>query len=1279
MNKFHSTVNRSLVPTILAIIAISAQGTTAFGQATVEPISQPTDTLAPYVLERTSLEPRAGSQEEGGTLAYRPWFENGAWTGDLIQYEITAAGVRIARDDIGRYPRDGQDWRGTNPLWSARYVFPDYVAYDEADETLPSWTCVEEAEALTYWQYRNVFTMGAPGVETDFFWNTLNDAQQAAVDSGIHARQTEIGFEGLQVDPFASGILNFVRGDRSRERCKTDGIYRWRFSLLGAIINSRPAYVPVRYIPLSGGTEEVNGLVVVGANDGMLHGFSAADGTEQFAYIPSMLLDKLGALRVSPYTPTYFVDGELRHENIAGTGGSRHIVAGGLGAGGKGFFVIDVTDPKTPSVSRELSGRSAPHIDPAIVYDEIGYIHGRPTIAKLPDENWYVVSGNGYDSTTEQAQLVLIQLNSDGTAAGTTSFINTDATPGNGLSAPSLVDTNSDGFADVAYAGDLQGNLWRFNLATRTSTKLFAAGATKPITVEPDIARHPDTGQGFMVYFGTGSLLSGTDALSTDPQTMYGIWDRGDGATVLPGQLVTQQLGTQTLTWTVPQEGNLCGTLNITESVSTVRFVINPQSPDWTTTNPDLGWQVDMPRAGERLIGHPQIRAERVQFITTNPYDMADPDRMADDASGSWILQLDLATGGNATIPRALFDLNNNCTLDTGDGTPETLTVGGVTIDAGTFPVGVNLGPFNIAQPAFARVLFNTDLKSVIDGVYINALQQPLDEPPDAPATGPLDVMTDSPLNTPAGEGLRHSFVDRNNPIEYMVEPTKSPFASRPFPEASGPTKPFLRKDGAGGRVDGHSFGYLQHHGVQYVDFFDLEPRRGKTRLDAGATFIENDKYLPIVLESDGNGNIFIDENGNTKLRISQQELNKVTEVGIDQANDEFIVVVSNADLSRENELTIGCRSWPVYDYQTDFMEAYRAGNLMAYLSNNNLIFTLDEILNDTGCDNPTLRITPTERIGAQDATMGTLPGCVNNTDHYEAPKDTTVRDDYLFTRKRILDTDGYVVGDAVENDLYSVDPHITAPPPGNKSNLTGYRWRNGALTVQLLAVPDFRLQDVGLPEAPGTEEGVDFGWGGIYAKAFEITTETEGNKTEDVVVPVSTADNGMIYELSMYWHWGDMARFQTQGVGGPVVPICYGTTNYVPSIARETEWFTPGKYADLTKAFADNEALQAEYATLIALLQSGQENLDDAVIRLQEILSQNPRIDDYHRLRHYVPNSKQLQDRHLLAIDGGGTIDLAVDGTPVDVVDIERDLLPSLGPNYQLGRRSWIDLVPEE
>jgi hypothetical protein len=1216
--------------------AASLLSVSAFGQATVDPDTQPFMTLAPYVLKSSNLEPRIGN-EEGGTRAYRPWFENGAWTGDLIEYDIDKDGVRQIRDDIGRYPRDGEFWRGDQVLWSARYSFPDYQWYSQVEELDPLWECTEE-NAL-YWQTRDIFTV-QDGNKIDFLWNALSAGQQSVLDSATHTQQSVAGFEALQDDPYASEILNFVRGDRSNERCKELGTYRWRFSVLGAIVNSRPVYVPA----------DADGLVVVGANDGMLHGFSAADGSERFAYVPSMLLDKVGMLRLSPYQPTYFVDGELRYSDIGTLETPRHIVAGGLGAGGKGLFVLDVTTPDAPGVVLELAGANGGHIGGSND-SRIGHIHGRPTIARLPvggASAWFAVSGNGYDSTTGTAQLVMIPL--EGTP--TPQYMATDATAGNGLSAPALLDATGNGVVDYAYAGDLQGNLWRFNFNDGTVMKLFAAGANKPITVEPDIARHPDTLDGFMVYFGTGSLLSAADVEVTGEQTIYALWDRGGTTTIPADRLVTQSLATGTVTWPIPQEDNYCGTPSGETAQATVRFVNNQQTMSWTGTNPNLGWQVHLPRTGERLLGRPQVRAERIQFITTNPYDMADPGRSAEAAAGSWILQLDLATGGNALDPRALFDLNKNCTLDDGDGAPSNLTLGTATIAAGTYPVGVNLGAYNIAQPAFARVRYNATLRSVVDGVYINALQLPQPDLPADAAHGPLDVMTDSP------GGPAHRDV--------WPEPAKQPFDLREFPEASGPTKPYIWHDGLGHRVDGHSFGYNQHHGVDYVDFFDLEPQRGTWRLDIGAVYKDTDgTYKPIG------------------PRESEQELNRVTEVGIDP-EQRFIAVIANADLSSENEIQIGCRTWPVYEYQTMMMQHLRrpAAERMAALAADGLIFTLDGSYNPirpaggAECAEPTLRITPTDRIGKLDATIATLPGCVNNTDRYAGSAPNA-----HITRKPVLNTDGtFNTGDAA--GLYTDNPHATPNREGQ-----GYRWRNGALTVQLLAVNSdntaaFTLQDANhLPTRNGIE-GEDLGFGGAYAKAFTISGNNvvPVNNYSTFPPPAGAIHNGMLYELSMFWHWGDMTRFQQQGVGNPVTAFCYGASgNVAPSLMYETEWFTPGAYQQLTEGFT--EELQQEYLNLLDLLKSDNPDVvQAALVKLAEMFAANPNIADYHRLRHYVPNSKQLQEHHLIAIDRGGlSLDLAVDGTPGEVVDIERDLLPSLGPNYQPGRRSWIDLTPEQ
>jgi type IV pilus assembly protein PilY1 len=97
----------------------------------------------------------------------------------------------------------------------------------------------------------------------------------------------------------------------------------------------------------------------------------------------------------------------------------------------------------------------------------------------------------------------------------------------------------SDGTIDAVYAGDLLGNIWRWDV-TATSTayptpiKLAAltdssiAAKPQPITARPLVEVHPNLNKRF-VLVGTGRLLDSSDIASTQPQTFYAITD-GSGA-----------------------------------------------------------------------------------------------------------------------------------------------------------------------------------------------------------------------------------------------------------------------------------------------------------------------------------------------------------------------------------------------------------------------------------------------------------------------------------------------------------------------------------------------------------------------------------------------------------------------------------------------------------------------------------------------------------------------------------------------------------------------------
>ncbi|WP_319585228.1 PilC/PilY family type IV pilus protein [uncultured Desulfobulbus sp.] len=161
-------------------------------------------------------------------------------------------------------------------------------------------------------------------------------------------------------------------------------------------------------------------------------------------------------------------------------------------------------------------------------------------------KGWVVIFGNGYGSEDGTASFYILNP-ADGTVL---KKIDTHVGPFNGLSTPNAIDVNNDLRTDYVYAGDLLGNMWKFDLTSTDHTKwqvaycdnanatnhcqdtvagmipkpLFAGLANQPITAAPDIMRHQSK-VGYMVIFGTGKYLGEPDLASMDVQSLYGIWD----------------------------------------------------------------------------------------------------------------------------------------------------------------------------------------------------------------------------------------------------------------------------------------------------------------------------------------------------------------------------------------------------------------------------------------------------------------------------------------------------------------------------------------------------------------------------------------------------------------------------------------------------------------------------------------------------------------------------------------------------------------------------------
>lgn len=480
----------------------------------------------------------------------------------------------------------------------------------------------------------------------------------------------------LNTDTRGQDRVNFIRGSRALEGNTSSLPFRVRTSRQGDIVNSQVWYTaqPISNYSYKGYTAFAKSManrlpmIYVGGNDGMLHGFSALTGAEKIAYIPKGVIRNLPELTKPAYNHVYFVDGSPFTGDIdmgdTTTPDWRTVLVGSLGAGGRGYYVLDVTKPGSPdgtstnAVANNFTKANASSLtlvdntaSPFDAYDvntvnaDMGHIFATPVtddtaphfsnqITLMNNGRWAVVMGNGYNSINERPVLLIQYLSgSDRSVKAIAAAVrnseltnNSTATArsnstANGLSAPRLVDLNGDGMPDIAYAGDLKGNLWKFDLSSANANnwgvaldgsplhiaKYVQAGSSslQPITVAPIIKVNTRGVRGMMVSYGTGRSITEADRTDTTVQTFYSVLDKTQyklesGKIVVDTSSVTPApvgVGTENL------QAQTVDTANVVmgAGIYANRKMWNVSQNDVDFTE-KMGWYLNFPETGERLL-----------------------------------------------------------------------------------------------------------------------------------------------------------------------------------------------------------------------------------------------------------------------------------------------------------------------------------------------------------------------------------------------------------------------------------------------------------------------------------------------------------------------------------------------------------------------------------------------------------------------------------------------------------------------------------------------------
>ncbi|NNM51013.1 MAG: hypothetical protein HKM02_02150, partial [Pseudomonadales bacterium] len=463
----------------------------------------PTDTA--------SSSATANTQQTGAvqtsTQVYLAYYHPSNWWGSLQAYYLTTSSTGgITTVALNTAP----NWDATCDL-TGTGLLPSGVCPAGSPSTGQPWS----NRVMMTWQpvlSNNIWT----GKGVAFRWSSadLTTTMQNTLNAGNPTSYK------------AYWRLQYLRGNRSEEQ-SNGGVFRDRTSVLGDIQDSSPQWVgapnspytttwqdllnPANTMPENTTTyasyktlqAQRENIIYAGANDGFLHGFRSGyysasgqyqsatnDGQEVMAYMPQAVFNDIHTISNTAldysnqaYAHQWYVDSTPGVGDLYYQGAWHTWLVGGIGAGGADIYALDVTNPTLYNEANAGVLVKGDWIPASLICagnpscgQNLGGVYGDPQIRRLHDGNWGAIFGNGLGSANGTAGLFIMEIDSS-SGAITFRYLDTGVAVGSkdGIAYAAAADLDGDHVVDYVYAGDLLGNVWRFDLTSSSPSNWKAS------------------------------------------------------------------------------------------------------------------------------------------------------------------------------------------------------------------------------------------------------------------------------------------------------------------------------------------------------------------------------------------------------------------------------------------------------------------------------------------------------------------------------------------------------------------------------------------------------------------------------------------------------------------------------------------------------------------------------------------------------------------------------------------------------------------------------------